>query len=204
VWAAKFRSGASGSRLVHKIHGQPLTFHETKLPGAFEIRVEPKPDERGFFARTWCQKEFEEHALKSKLVQCSVSFNARKGTLRGLHYQAAPYPETKLVRCTRGAIYDVVVDLRPDSPTFKDWIAVVLTAIDRNMFYVPEGCGHGFLTLEDETEVLYQMSEFYHPELSRGVRWDDPSFQIVWPGEVTLISERDRTYPNFEQVRCAC
>lgn len=166
------------------------------------MQLESKPDERGLFARSWCQKEFEEHGLNPKLAQCNVSFNTRKGTLRGIHYQAAPHQEAKLVRCTRGAIYDVAVDLRPDSITFMHWIGVTLTAADRNMVYVPEGCGHGFLTLEDETEVFYQMSEFYYPELSRGVRWDDRSFQIVWPGEVKVISERDRTYPNFEQVQC--
>jgi dTDP-4-dehydrorhamnose 3,5-epimerase len=181
-----------------------MIFHETKLAGVFEIQVELKPDERGFFARTWCQREFEVHGLNPSMVQCSVSFNIRKGTLRGLHYQVAPSPEAKLVRCTRGAIYDVVVDLRPESSTFKDWIGVVLTGTDRNMIYVPEGCGHGFLTLEDETEVFYQMSGFYYPELARGVRWNDPTFQIVWPGEVEVISERDRTYPNFEDVQCAC
>jgi dTDP-4-dehydrorhamnose 3,5-epimerase len=181
-----------------------MTFHETKLAGVFEIRPEFKPDERGFFARTWCQREFEEHGLNPQLAQCNVSFSKQKGTLRGIHYQAAPSLEAKLVRCARGAIYDVVVDLRPESPTFKDWIGIVLTSTDRNMMYVPEGCGHGFLTLEDESEVFYQMSEFYYPELARGVRWDDPSFQIVWPGEVEVISERDRTYPNFEEVQCAC
>ena len=147
-----------------------MIFHETKLPGVFEIHLEPHPDERGFFARSWCQQEFESHSLNPKVVQCSVSFNARKDTLRGLHYQAAPYSEAKVVRCTRGALYDVVVDLRPQSPTFKAWIAVVLTATNRHMVYVPEGCAHGFLTLEDETEVFYQMSEFYHAESARGVR----------------------------------
>jgi dTDP-4-dehydrorhamnose 3,5-epimerase len=176
-----------------------MTFAETKLRAVFEIRLDPKPDERGFFARSWCQKEFEECGLNARLVQCSVSFSSRKGTLRGVHYQSQPYPESKVVRCTRGAVYDVVVDLRPDSRTFRDWVGIVLTSSDRNMIYVPEGCGHGFLTLEDETEVFYQMSEFYHPELARGVRWDDPAFQIVWPGRVEVISERDRTYPNFEQ-----
>jgi dTDP-4-dehydrorhamnose 3,5-epimerase len=175
-----------------------LKFQETKLPGVLEIHLEPKPDERGFFARSWCQREFERHGLNSKLVQCSISFNARKGTLRGVHYQVPPCAETKLVRCTRGAIYDVVVDLRPESPTFKNWIAVVLTAQNRRAVYVPEGCGHGFLTLEDETEVLYQISEFYSAEAARGVRWDDPAFQLVWPEEVIVISERDRTYPNFK------
>jgi dTDP-4-dehydrorhamnose 3,5-epimerase len=177
-----------------------MTFRETKLPGVFEIHLEPNADRRGFFARSWCQSEFENHGLNAKLVQCSVSYNSRKGTLRGIHYQAAPNSETKLVRCTMGAIYDVVVDLRPQSPTFKNWIAVVLTAANRHMLYIPEGCGHGFLTLEDETEVYYQMSEFYHPESARGVRWNDPAFQIVWPAEVEVISERDRTYPNMEEV----
>lgn len=175
-----------------------MIFHEVELPGVFEIRLEPRSDERGFFARTWCQKEFEAHGLNSRLVQCSLSFNARKGTLRGMHYQVAPYAEIKLVRCTKGAIYDVVLDLRPQSPTFKNWIAVVLTAENRNTVYVPEGCAHGFLTLEDETEVLYQMSEFYNTESARGVRWDDPAFQIKWPQRVQVISQLDRTYANFE------
>jgi len=176
-----------------------MIFYETKLQGVFEIYLEPTPDERGFFARSWCQKEFNSHRLNPKVVQCNVSFNVRKGTLRGLHYQAHPYAETKVVRCTRGALYDVVVDLRPQSPTFKEWIAVVLTATNRCMVYVPEGCAHGFLTLEDETEVFYQMSELYHKELSYGVRWDDPAFQVVWPDAVAVISERDRAYPNLEQ-----
>jgi dTDP-4-dehydrorhamnose 3,5-epimerase len=180
-----------------------MRFHETRLPEVYEIHLQPNCDERGFFARTWCHKEFTDHGLNPRIVQCSVSFNAHKGTLRGIHYQAAPYPEAKLVRCTTGAIYDVVVDLRPQSPTFKDWIGVLLTAASRRMLYVPEGCGHGFLTLEDDTEVLYQMSEFYHPELTRGVRWNDPAFKIVWPAAVEVISERDRTYPNLEQLQWA-
>lgn len=150
------------------------------------------------FARTWCRHEFESKGLNSQLAQCSVSFNTRKGTLRGIHYQAAPYPETKLVRCTKGAIYDVIVDLRPVSSTYKQWIGAMLTAENRRMLYVPEGCGHGFLTLEDETEVFYQMSEFYHPDLARGVRWNDPAFGIAWPVEIEQISERDRIYPNLE------
>jgi len=181
-----------------------MIFHETRLSGVFEVHLEPSSDDRGFFARSWCQREFESRGLKPKVVQCNVSFNAKKGTLRGIHYQAAPHAEAKLVRCTKGAIYDVVVDLRPQLPTFRKWIGVLLTATNRHMLYVPEGCGHGFLTLEDETEVFYQMSEFYHPELARGVRWDDPAFQIVWPDKVEVISERDRTYPNFEEVQCAC
>lgn len=175
-----------------------MIVHATKLPGVFEIQPEPIYDERGFFARTWCSEEFKRHGLSSKLVQCSVSYNAKKGTLRGMHLQDAPYAEVKLVRCARGAVYDVVVDLRISSPTFRDWVAMTLTAAKRNMAYVPEGCAHGFLTLEDDTEVFYQMSEYYHPEASKGVRWDDPAFGIAWPGEVLVISERDRTLPDFE------
>jgi dTDP-4-dehydrorhamnose 3,5-epimerase len=175
-----------------------MLFHGTKLEGVFEIQLEPHTDERGFLALCWCQKEFENNGLNPRLVQCNLSVSSRKGTLRGMHYQAAPYEQTKLVRCTRGAIYDVVLDLRPQSPTFKEWIAVVLTSEQRNMVYVPEGCAHGFLTLEDDTEVFYQMSEFYNPESARGVRWDDPAFRIDWPEKVQVISERDRTYPNFK------
>jgi len=174
-----------------------MIFQETKLAGVFEIQIEVKADERGFFARTWCREEFECHGLNAQLAQCSVSFNARKGTLRGMHYQDAPFPETKLVRCTRGALYDVVLDLREKSPTFKQWIGVTLDAEKRNMVYVPEGCAHGFITLEAETEIFYQISEFFKPELSRGVRWDDAAFKIEWPAPVEVISERDRTYPDF-------
>lgn len=181
-----------------------MIFHETKLPAVFEIQVEPKVDDRGFFARTWCQKECEERGLNPKLVQCNVSFNKQKGTLRGMHYQAAPYAETKLVRCTQGSIYDVILDLRQESPAFKQWVSVVLTSQKRNMVYIPEGCAHGFLTLEDQSEVFYQMSEFYNAESARGVRWDDPAFEISWPARVEVISERDRTYPNFESVQCTC
>ena len=180
-----------------------MIFYETKLPGVFEISLAPHSDERGLFARSWCQKEFESRNLNPKVVQCNVSFNLRKGTLRGVHYQAAPFPEAKLVRCTMGAIYDVVVDLRPQSPTFRDWIGVMLTAGNRHMVYVPEGCGHGLLTLEDNTEVFYQMSEFYHPDLARGVRWNDPAIGIVWPAAVQVISERDRTYPDLGVVQWA-
>jgi len=175
-----------------------MTFHETKLPGVLEIHLEPKSDERGFFARSWCRREFEEHGLNPRLAQCSVSFNARKGTLRGMHYQAAPHPESKLVRCTSGAIYDVVVDLRPQSAAFKQWMGVVLNAQNRHMLYVPEGCAHGFLTLENDTEVFYQISEVFHSELSCGVRWNDPAFRIAWPAGIEMISERDRTYPDFQ------
>lgn len=174
-----------------------MIFNPTKLPGAFEITVSILTDVRGFFARSWCQREFQDSGLNSKLAQCSISFNAKRGTLRGMHYQASPFAEAKLVRCTRGAIYDVVLDLRRDSPTFKQWAAAELSGMNRNMMYVPEGCAHGFLTLEDETEVFYQISEFYHPEAARGVRWNDPQFGITWPEQVKVISERDRTYPDF-------
>lgn len=174
-----------------------MIFDSTTVLGVFEIQIDPKVDERGFFARCWCQKEFADQGLESELVQCSLSYNTRKGTLRGVHYQMDPHSETKVIRCTRGAIYDVVVDLRRHSPTFRGWIARVLTQANRHMMYVPAGCGHGFLTLEDETEVLYQMSEFYHPDSARGVRWDDPTFRIEWPEAVQVISERDRTYPDF-------
>jgi dTDP-4-dehydrorhamnose 3,5-epimerase len=180
-----------------------MKFHETKLPDVFEVHLEPHSDERGFFARSWCQKEFESHNLNPRLVQCNTSFNVRKRTLRGIHYQAEPFPEAKLVRCTMGSIYDVVVDLRPQSPTYRDWVGVQLTAVNRNMLYVPEGCGHGFLTLEDNTEVFYQMSEFYYPDLARGVRWDDPALKIVWPGPVEVISERDRAYADLGELQCA-
>jgi len=175
-----------------------MMFRGTKIPGVFEISLELKRDDRGFFARSWCQKEFEDHGLEPKLVQCNISLNTRKGTLRGMHYQAPPFPETKLVRCTQGAVYDVVLDLRPQSPTCREWIAVTLTAENRNMVYVPKGCAHGFLTLQDDTEVFYQMSEFYDANSARGVRWNDPAFRMVWPEKVEVISERDRIYPDFE------
>jgi len=175
-----------------------MYFREIKLPGVYEIILEPHVDERGFFARSWCQKEFEEHGLNPRLVQCNISFNARKGTLRGMHFQAPPCAEAKVVRCTRGAIYDVVVDLRPSSPAYRKWIAAVLTYANRHMLYIPEGCAHGFLTLEDESEVFYQMSEFYDAESARGVRWNDPAFRITWPERVEVISQRDGAYPAFE------
>jgi dTDP-4-dehydrorhamnose 3,5-epimerase len=175
-----------------------MQFVKTHLPGAYEILLEPHCDERGFFARSWCQREFAERGLNPRLVQCNISFNAHKGTLRGMHYQAAPHAEAKLVRCTRGSIYDVIIDLRADSPTYKKWVAITLTAHNRRMLYIPEGCAHGFITLEDDTEVFYQMSEFYEPQSARGVRWNDPAFGIPWPVEVEVISERDASYVAFE------
>ena len=163
-----------------------MIFVETALRGAFLIEPERQKDERGFFARTWCQREFEAHGLNTQWVQCNLSFNRPKGVLRGMHYQAAPYAETKLIRCTMGAIYDVIIDLRPESSTFRQWMALDLTAEDRRMLLVPEGFAHGFQTLVEETEVFYQMSQFYAPEHARGVRWDDPAFKAVSYTHLTL------------------
>jgi dTDP-4-dehydrorhamnose 3,5-epimerase len=175
-----------------------LLFLETPLGGAFVIDIEPTSDERGFFARTWCQREFEAQGLETRLAQCSVSFSAQRGTLRGLHYQAPPHEEVKIVRCISGAIFDVIVDLRPESPTYATHYSVVLSSVNRQMLYVPRGFAHGFQTLENDTEVFYQMSEFYEPIYSRGVRWNDPAFGIPWPPtEHRIISARDQAYPDF-------
>jgi dTDP-4-dehydrorhamnose 3,5-epimerase len=174
-----------------------MIFTETKLQGVFIIDIDRIEDERGFFARTWCQREFEAHGLCTLLAQCNISFNKHKGTLRGMHYQAAPYEEAKLVRCTMGALYDVIIDLRPQSPTFRQWLAVELTAGNRRMLFIPKGFAHGFQTLTDDTEVFYQMSQFYAPEYARGLRWDDPAFRVSWPAEKRIISERDRSFPDF-------
>ncbi|MBN1452605.1 MAG: dTDP-4-dehydrorhamnose 3,5-epimerase [Anaerolineales bacterium] len=174
-----------------------MIFTETKLKGAFIIEPQRHEDERGFFARTFCQDEFIAHDLNYRIVQCNISFNTRKGTLRGMHFQAAPYEEDKLVRCTRGAIYDVIIDLRSESPTFRQWQATELTASSRKMIYVPKGFAHGFLTLTSKVEVFYQMSEFNHSEIAKGVRWDDPAFGITWPMKPITISPRDVSYPWF-------
>jgi dTDP-4-dehydrorhamnose 3,5-epimerase len=175
-----------------------MIFRQTKLEKVFEILPELRADERGFFARAWCQTEFETRGLSPRVVQCNISFNKSKGTLRGMHYQTGEHSEAKLVRCTRGAIYDVALDLRRQSATYKMWFAARLTAENRSMLYIPEGCAHGFLTLEAETEVFYQMSQCYHAESGAGVRWNDPAFQIEWPAAVEIISKRDRTYPDFQ------
>ena len=174
-----------------------MIFAETELKGAFIIEPQLLEDERGFFARTWCQREFEAHGLNPRLVQCNVSFNKKKGMLRGMHYQAAPSEEARLIRCMMGAIYDVMIDLRPASPTFKCWLGLELTPQNRRMLYIPEGFAHGFQTLEDNTEVWYQMSEFYSPGHARGVRWNDPAFRIQWPRDVEVIADQDRNYPDF-------
>ncbi len=175
-----------------------MRFLPTELPGVYIIEPQPCHDERGFFARTWCRDEFAAHGLNTEWVQCNVSFNRKAGTLRGLHWQEAPHQEVKLVRCTAGAVYDVVLDLRPQSPTFRRWLAVELTADNHRAVYIPEGCAHGFQTLVDDTEVHYHMGTRYHPEAARGVRWDDPAFGIVWPPcESRTIAPRDRSFPDF-------
>jgi len=174
-----------------------MIFIETKLKDAFIIELEPIGDERGFFARTFCRREFESHGLYPNFVQCNISHNLKKGTLRGMHYQTAPYEEAKLVRCMMGAIYDVIIDIRPNSTTYKKWISAELTDENRKMIYVPQGFAHGFMTLMDDTEVFYQMSEFFMPEYVRGIRWNDPTFSINWPADVTVISEKDQKYDDF-------
>jgi dTDP-4-dehydrorhamnose 3,5-epimerase len=161
------------------------------------IELDRLEDERGFFARSFCRDEFAAHGLRSSFVQCNISFNARRGTLRGLHFQASPHEEAKLVRCTRGAVFDVIVDLRKASATYRQWIAVELGADNHRMLYVPEGFAHGFQTLEDASEVFYQMSETFRPEASRGVRWNDPAFGIDWPLANPTVSARDADYPDF-------
>lgn len=174
-----------------------MKFTPTELPGAFLVEIEPIADERGFFARAWDPAAFAAHGLDPALAQCNISFNRRKGTLRGMHYQAAPHGEAKLVRCTMGAMLDVIVDLRPDSPTHGRHVAVELSAANRRALFVPEGLAHGFQTLADETEVFYQMSRAFVPGAGRGVRWDDPAFAIAWPDDERTISERDRTWPDW-------
>ena len=175
-----------------------LNFLETKLANAFIVDVQRLEDDRGFFARSWCQEEAAGYGLSPNWVQCNISFNKKKGTLRGMHYQLAPCAEAKLVRCTMGAIYDAIIDLRAESSTFRQWTAVELTAENRRMLYIPEGFAHGFLTLTDNAEVFYQMSEFYAPAHARGLRWNDPAFAIEWPLTPRVISEQDRNYPDFQ------
>lgn len=175
-----------------------MIFNETKLKGAYIIEVEPFEDERGSFARTFCREEFETHGLNSFVAQCNISHNRKKGTLRGMHYQIAPHAEAKLVTCVAGSIYDVIIDLRPDSITYCHWLAVELSARGRrSLIYIPEGFAHGFQTLQDDTEVFYQMSHSYVSKAARGVRWDDPAFAIDWPDGPRTLSDRDNNYPDF-------
>ena len=181
-----------------------MIFKETKLKGAYIIEPEPIKDERGFFARCFCQKEFEKYGLNPYIAQCNVSYNEKRGTLRGMHYQVGPHAEAKVVRCTTGAIYDVIIDLRPDSATFKRWVAVELTKENLQLLYVPEGFAHGFQTLTDNAELIYYHSAFYSPEYERGLRFDDPTLAINWPLPAGAISPKDQSYPlidnNFKGI----
>ncbi|OGW81248.1 MAG: dTDP-4-dehydrorhamnose 3,5-epimerase [Omnitrophica bacterium RIFCSPHIGHO2_02_FULL_51_18] len=177
-----------------------MIFTETKLKGAFVIDIDKKEDARGFFARTFCQKEFREHGLNPNFVQANVSYNDKKGTMRGMHIQAAPHCEAKLVRCAEGALFDVIVDLRKNSSTFKQWFGIELSRDNFKMLFIPEGFAHGFVTLTNHTQILYQMSEFYAPGFDRGFRYNDPAFAIKWPVKVAEISEKDASWPLFASV----
>jgi dTDP-4-dehydrorhamnose 3,5-epimerase len=179
-----------------------VKFTKTIIPGAFIIDLEPLEDDRGFFARAWCIDEFQAQGLNTSLVQCSISFNRRRGTLRGMHYQARPHEEAKLIRCTMGAMYDVLLDLRSESVQLGKWFAVELTASNRRMVFCPEGVAHGFQTLVDDTELFYQMSHVYHPESARGVRWDDKAFNIEWPIANPIVAARDGAFPDFAAGQC--
>jgi dTDP-4-dehydrorhamnose 3,5-epimerase len=174
-----------------------VIFRAATLSGAFIVEMERRQDERGFFARTWCRREFADMGLNTDLSQCNVSYNSRRGTLRGMHWQAAPFEEAKLIRCTRGRVWDAIIDLRPNSPNYMEHFGVELTAESGRALYVPEGMAHGFQTLEDDCEVVYQMSQFYEPTAARGVRWNDPSFGISWPIKDPILHPRDASYPDF-------
>lgn len=175
-----------------------MLFTESKLKGAFVLEPERREDNRGFFARTFCQREFEAHGLNPLVVQCNIAYNKKKGTLRGMHFQNPPFQEAKLVRCTQGAILDVILDLRPDSPTYKKWASAELSEDNHRMLYIPEGFAHGYQTLTETTEIIYQVSQFYAPESASGVRHNDPAFGIEWPLEVTAISELDKKWPDYK------
>ena len=174
-----------------------MLFTRAPIHGAYIIEVRRIGDERGFFGRLWCKKEFDEHGLVSSIAQSNIGVSKSKGTLRGLHYQKTPHEEVKIVRCPRGAIFDVIVDLRPESPTYKKWFGVELSQENAQMLYVPQGCATGYLTLRDDTEIYYHATEYYHPESATGVRYDDPAFGIEWPGEVRVISDNDKSWPRF-------
>ncbi|MGI9102752.1 MAG: dTDP-4-dehydrorhamnose 3,5-epimerase [Terriglobales bacterium] len=172
-----------------------MIFRETKIRGVWIIELDKIEDERGFFARSFCQSEFQTHGLDPCVAQCNVSYNAKAGTLRGMHFQISPHAEAKLIRCTRGALYDVALDLRSGSPTERQWVAAELTEENRAMIYIPESCAHGSQALRDGTEVLYQMSRPFHPQSARGVRWNDPAFNVSWPLPSITISDRDQSWP---------
>ena len=175
-----------------------MLFSETKLNGAFLINAERREDHRGFFARVWCKDEFAAHGLNPSLAQANVGFSKRKGTLRGMHFQLQPFAECKLIRCTMGRVIDIIVDLRPTSVTYKQWFSTELSADNRSMLYVPEGVAHGYITLENDTELMYQSSQMYASKHATGVRYDDPAFQIVWPASVEVISDADRNWPMYQ------
>jgi dTDP-4-dehydrorhamnose 3,5-epimerase len=174
-----------------------MIFTETKLKDAFIIEIKKIEDERGFFGRSWCKREMEEHGLNSNVVQQNTSLSKMKGTIRGLHYQKHPYEETKLIRCTKGAIFDVIIDLRKDSPTFLQWMGVELTEDNYKMLYIPEKFAHGFLTLTNNSEVTYLVTQFYSPGVEGGIRFDDPVFNIQWPVPVEVVSDKDKSHPDF-------
>ncbi len=181
-----------------------MIFTPTTISGAYIIDLDKREDSRGFFARGWCAQEMRQQGLLERLVQANLSFNKKQGTLRGMHYQMAPKTEAKLIRCIRGALYDVIIDMRPGSPTQHHWMGIELTSENRRMLYVPESCAHGFLTLEDDTEALYLVSEFYAPECERGLRYNDPVFAIPWPGKVDVVSEKDLSWPDYQRpMMCA-
>jgi dTDP-4-dehydrorhamnose 3,5-epimerase len=177
-----------------------MIFSESPLQGAFVIDLERREDGRGFFSRAWCGKEVEAHGLIPRIVQANTSFNKKKGTLRGMHYQISPRAETKAICCLKGSVFDVIIDLRPDSASYKKWFGIELTAENRTMLYVPELFAHGYITLEDNSEVFYLVSEYYAPECERGVRYDDPAFGVSWPVPIDVISEKDRTWPDYREV----
>jgi dTDP-4-dehydrorhamnose 3,5-epimerase len=174
-----------------------MIFTETCLKGAFVIDLERLEDQRGFFARSWCEREFAGHHLETKWVQANISYNKKKGTLRGMHFQVSPHEEEKLVRCIRGKLFDVIVDFRQGSDTFKKWFGVELSAENRRMIYIPKEFAHGFVTMDDDNEVFYLMSEFYAPGYGRGIRWDDPAIGIIWPEKITVISDQDKNYSTI-------
>ena len=174
-----------------------MIFSETKLSGAYIIEIEKIQDERGFFSRTWDKKICKDIGMDSDIIQSSISFNKKRGTLRGMHYQIEPFEESKFVRCTKGKIYDVILDLRSDSKTFKNWYSVELSVSNHKILYIPKEFAHGFQTLEDDSEVYYEINQIFSPEHSRGLRWDDPIFKIIWPLEVTAISQKDKEYKSF-------